>query len=175
MGLDENQVNNDRRLLGYVINGNPDATNDTLQFDNVKKEFTWVPSGGGGGGLSEFEYLARVARGDLPNGVLKEFQNSANGTGVIGTVPAGKDWYLVKWSVTIGALLDVDIDLEYPTGTKVDSTRSNLASALVYPGIAKGFKIVATDTVTIVRGSAISNVANMTILEVNTGDSIVIP
>ena len=44
MPLSENQVVNDRRLLGYIINGDPDEINNILQFDNVKKEFIWIPT-----------------------------------------------------------------------------------------------------------------------------------
>ena len=124
--------------------------------------------------LNEFEYLASVARGDLPTGILVPIVNFQTGTIVIGTVPTGKDWYLIGWDVS-AASTNANIILEFPTGTNVAGMRADDGSSTALAGVPKGLKIVDGNTITILRSATISNIVSVFILQVDTGASIIIP
>ena len=177
MPLAKNQVTNDRRLLGFVINGNPDIINNTLQFDDTTKSFIWVPSGGGKSSMGDLEYLSRIANNELPTGILKSFENDSTVNSIIATVPIGKDWYLMGWNVWHSNNVNSTITLEYPTGTPIDESKNIISSSSPkwYFGIVKGFKIISNQTISIIKNNSVNNHVNLFILEVDTGISPTIP
>ena len=120
--------------------------------------------------MGDLEYLARIANGELSTGVLKTFIGVAAGSQTIATVPTGKDWYLMAWSVIQDNLASVS-ELEFPTGTAIDSNKTGTTTEAVYNGIAKGNKIVADDTVTITTSTTVAKQINLFVLEVDTGVS----
>lgn len=124
--------------------------------------------------MGDLEYLSRIANGAITSGVLKNFTISGSGTTLIATVPGGKDWYLMGWSVTMDNVSS-DPVFEYPTGTPIDGTRSETSVNIVYNGIAKGNKITATQTVSFVAAGGVSHVVNLFVLEVDIGVSPEIP
>lgn len=161
---------------------NPDKINQDGATDgqaliwsdaNSKYEPKTVSSGGSAG-MNEFEYLASVAKGDLPTGVLKSFLNESENTEIIATVPTGKDWYLIKWNGTmVNGATEKTVNLEFPTGTTIDWLRS--VQEVDYVGTVKGFRARSGQTITISRTPAVLTTAKIFILEVNTDASIVIP
>jgi len=125
--------------------------------------------------MNEIEYLARVAKGDLPTGELVTIINSASASSVVGTVPTGKDWYLINWSSTLLVGGNVRLELEYPTGTSVDGSTSSVDNGSQYNGIVRGLKLTAGQTVTVFKNGNVGNNTNVFILQVDTGASITIP
>jgi len=123
--------------------------------------------------MGDLEYLSRIANGELSSGVLKNFQNiNANpNTTIIATVPGGKDWYLMGWSVSMDNA-NTQISLQFPAGNVVDSTRTGTTNEDNYIGIAKGNKATAGQDISRELESTVnSNRLNLFILEVDTGVS----
>lgn len=121
--------------------------------------------------MGDLEYLARIANGELSSGILVNLFSSASGTILMGTVPPGKDWYLMGWSVTFNSIPNGIIKLEYPTSTIIETTTNNDSSDIVYVGISKGHKLTAGQTITVSASSNINKGQNIFILEVDIGQS----
>jgi len=124
--------------------------------------------------MSDFQYLSRVARGELPTGIIVNLSNDSIFTVIMGTVPAGKDWYLINWSISYDNIVSM-IELEYPTGTIIDGTIAGIQSSKNYNGVAQGNKITAGQTITITTTAPINKSQNIAILQVDAGASLVIP
>jgi len=120
--------------------------------------------------MGDLEYLSRIANGELTSGVLKNFISNSETTAVIATVPGGKDWYLMGWSILQDGGVSSVSTLEFPTGTSIDTNKSG-GEDLVYNGIAKGNKITAAQTVTINSTVTVGKQVNLFVLEVDTGVS----
>ena len=124
--------------------------------------------------MGDMEYTARIANGELSTGILvpltSRIQNGP-ATAVMGTVPVGKDWYLLKYSFSN---LSGQVQLEYPTGTVVaDDTvlASGVATASV--NAVSGLKLTAGQTIThrLIGGGGDITSINLLILQVDIGTS----
>ena len=145
MPLAKNQVTNDRRLLGFVINGNPDIINNTLQFDDTTKSFIWVPSGGGKSSMGDLEFIQkRVLDGDY-------FQESDEINNINDTiefvVPDGKTAFLIEAKIVLDSATGIVSTIG---GIFINSVRRDVAdvSTITNIGISEGtFKVLGLSLV----------------------------
>lgn len=143
--------------------------------------------------VGDFEYVSRIANGELTGARLLTIKGEATRTTVgttavvIDTVPAGKDWYLLDFNYFFdepGGVATATV--EFPTGTVIETytqetvvgSNQNTNTAGFLKSIARGFKAVAGNTITvnaivasINSGTAKITIESMLILEVPTGTS----
>lgn len=128
-GLDENQVVNDNRILGYQVNGKPSELTPILQFNATTKSSDWVSISGGGMSSEQF-YQDKIIAGDS----FDVSGNINNLNDVISfVVPDGKTAFLIEAKIT----MNTNPVILMPAASVNNNTNDQVVAELKIDGIAK--------------------------------------